>query len=116
MYGFPSFGSVGFGAQALFEASYARFKIGNYIAVADDGGVVFHDGAAKADDLIGEVFALCVDFGIEVVDVGGDCSAEVRRCGRLSGFAQRGFSRKSCRTRLSGSSGICHPFEVSVIR
>jgi hypothetical protein len=65
-----------FQLQMLLNAPEACFQFRDDDTMADDGGMVFDDGAAQANDLIRKVFSGRVDFRVEAVNVGGDIGSE----------------------------------------
>ncbi len=43
---------MAFNVEALFDASDARFEVGDDVAVGDDGRRVINNGAAQPDNLL----------------------------------------------------------------
>ncbi|WP_442581161.1 hypothetical protein ACSBOB_03915 [Mesorhizobium sp. ASY16-5R] len=56
--------------EMLFDPAHARLEFGNQDAVADDGSVIFDDGAAQRDDLVAQFLAGFLVLGLQGRDVG----------------------------------------------
>ena len=68
----------------LFDPPRARFEFADQHAMAHDGGMIFDDGAAKADDLLAGGLILGVELGVQQDEIRSDVGAKaVQVCAQI---------------------------------